>query len=120
MSIKILKYLSIVFVFHTIYVGKVVAEQIKVATDISPIYALVLSVMKGVNEPELIIQHGKSPHHHSLKPSEAKTFNIKDLIDLNENFQYVWYVAKSLRPDLNAYSVHKHNVSENSSGEHNF
>lgn len=56
----------------------------------------------------------------NLKPSEAKTFNIKDLIDLNENFQYVWYVAKSLRPDLNAYSVHKHNVSENSSGEHNF
>ena len=55
-----------------------------------------------------------------LKPSQSKIIDTRELIKGNGEIQYLWYVAKSDRADLNSYSVHKNLISDNSSGEHNF
>jgi len=55
-----------------------------------------------------------------LKPSTSEIIDVEKLFRCNEKNKYLWYVAKSDRADLNAYSVHKNKLSNNSSGEHNF
>ncbi len=55
-----------------------------------------------------------------LNPSESNIIDLEQLDKKDKEIQYVWYVAKSERPDLNAYSVHKNIKTFNSSGEHNF
>jgi len=55
-----------------------------------------------------------------LKPSESKIICLEKFTKKSKESQYLWYVAKSNRPDLNAYSVHKNLTTDNSSGEHNF
>lgn len=56
----------------------------------------------------------------TLNPSESKIIDLQRLFKKNNHSQYFWYVAKSDRPDLNAYSVHKNIKTLHSSGEHNF
>ncbi len=54
-----------------------------------------------------------------LYPKKSLIFSINQIIRKKE-FDFCWYVAKSERHDLSAYSVHFNKLSKNSSGEHNF
>ena len=71
--------------------AKALADVPKVVTDITPIYSLVAQIMSGVGTPELIIQHGASPHQYQLRPSEARNLQKADLV--------VW-VGSDLAPSL--------------------
>ena len=46
---------------------------------------MVARVLDGVGKPELIIQHGASPHEYSLRPSEAESLYDADLIFYSGN-----------------------------------
>ncbi len=67
------------------------AEVPHVATDILPVHGLVSRVMDGVGTPDLVIPPGASPHHHSLRPSEAAALEVADL---------VFWVGPELAPRL--------------------
>lgn len=49
-----------------------VAQAADVAVSIAPLHSLVSSVMKGVDEPYLLIKGSQSPHTYQLKPSDVK------------------------------------------------
>ncbi len=51
-----------------------------VVTSIKPVHSLVSGVMKGVGEPELLIEGYESPHTYSLRPSEAKALQAADVV----------------------------------------
>jgi len=51
-----------------------------VVVSIKPIHSLVAGVMKGVGEPELLVQGTTSPHDFNLKPSQAKSVQDADLV----------------------------------------
>ena len=52
----------------------------KVAVSIKPIHALVAGVMAGVGEPALLVPGAASPHHHAIRPSEAKALHEARLV----------------------------------------
>lgn len=52
----------------------------RVVTDIAPVHSLVAMVMKGVGEPHLLIPADASPHHYSLRPSDAAALNEADAV----------------------------------------
>ena len=54
--------------------------NLRVVTDITPIYGLVAQVMKGVGTPSVIIRAGSDPHHYQLRPSEAANIQQADII----------------------------------------
>ncbi len=56
------------------------AEVPSVVTDIAPVHALVSLVMEGVGTPDLIMQPGSSPHHYTMRPSEAGQLAEADLV----------------------------------------
>lgn len=62
-----------------------------VAVDIAPLHSLVSRVMEGVEKPSLLIPAGASPHHYTLRPSEAKVLADAEL---------VFWVGESLTPWL--------------------
>ena len=62
-----------------------------VAVDIAPLHSLVSQVMEGVSKPKLLIPAEASPHHYSLRPSEAKA-----LADAN----VVFWMGESYTPWL--------------------
>lgn len=62
-----------------------------VAVDIAPLHSLVSQVMDGVGKPKLLIPTGASPHHHSLRPSDAKALSKADV---------VFWVGEGLTPWL--------------------
>ena len=64
----------------TLMGGTAIAETLQVAVDIAPVHSLVARVMEGINTPELIVQHGASPHEYSLRPSEAAALQNADLV----------------------------------------
>jgi len=51
-----------------------------VVVSIKPLHSLTAGVMKGVGEPELILDGVTSPHDFNLKPSQAKSIQDSDLI----------------------------------------
>tara|TARA_B100000965_G_C19033340_1_gene516281 strand:- start:55 stop:552 length:498 start_codon:yes stop_codon:yes gene_type:complete len=55
-----------------------------------------------------------------LKPDNSIVLNSNELKDLISEERFVWYTAKSNRPDMLAISFHWNKKSQNSSGEHNF
>ena len=67
------------------------ADAPRVATDITPVYSLVAQVMAGVGTPDLIIQHGASPHDHRMRPSDAAALQDADMV--------VW-IGEALTPAL--------------------
>ena len=72
-------------------------------------------------EVDFYDENGKiKSKNFNLSPSTSEIINVEKLFGCNNKNQYLWYVAKSDRADLNAYSVHKNKLSNNSSGEHNF
>lgn len=56
------------------------AEVPHVAADIAPVHGLVAQVMAGIGSPDLVVQHGASPHEYSLRPSEAAALERADVV----------------------------------------
>ncbi len=56
------------------------ADVPNVVTDIAPVHSLVSMVMDGVGNPDLIMEPGSSPHHYSMRPSEAGMLAEADLV----------------------------------------
>lgn len=56
------------------------AETPNVVTDIAPVHSLVARVMQGVGEPTMLMPQGASPHHHAMRPSEARALQNADLV----------------------------------------
>ena len=56
------------------------ADVPRVVADITPVHALVLQVMDGVGEPDLLLPRGSDPHGHSLRPSEARALADADVV----------------------------------------
>lgn len=67
------------------------ADVPAVAADIGPVHGLVAAVMDGVGEPEVVIPAGRSPHHASLRPSEARRLQEAEIV--------VW-IGPDLTPQL--------------------
>ena len=55
-----------------------------------------------------------------LNPKKSLIFNANEILNNSRELELNWYVAKCIRSDLTAYSVHSHQLSGNFSGEHNF
>lgn len=51
-----------------------------VVVSIKPIHSLTTGVMKGIGEPELLLDGATSPHDFNLKPSQAKSIQDSDLV----------------------------------------
>lgn len=51
-----------------------------VVVSIKPIHSLAASIMKGVGEPELIVDGAASPHTFTLKPSNARALESADMV----------------------------------------
>ncbi|WP_254054854.1 zinc ABC transporter substrate-binding protein [Pseudophaeobacter sp. EL27] len=62
------------------FAGVSLADVPKVATDIAPVHGLVARVMQGVGEPDMVVPAGASPHHHSMRPSEALALSRADVV----------------------------------------
>ena len=56
----------------------------------------------------------------NLKPGTSLIISSDEFNDSKGGSKFIWYVAKSKRPDLTAQSFHSHKLSHNSSGEHSF
>ncbi len=67
------------------------ASAPSVAVDIAPVHSLVSQVMQGVGKPNLLIPAEASPHHYTLRPSEAKAL---------ADAKIVFWVGEGLTPWL--------------------
>jgi len=56
------------------------ADAPKVVTDIAPVQALAARVMQGVGTPASIIPASGSPHHYSMRPSDADAIANADVV----------------------------------------
>jgi zinc transport system substrate-binding protein len=52
----------------------------RVVVTIKPIHSLVVGVMAGVAEPELLIKGAGSPHDYTLRPSDAKLLSRAEVV----------------------------------------
>jgi zinc transport system substrate-binding protein len=52
----------------------------KVVVSIKPIHSLAAALMKGVGEPELLVDGVASPHTYQMKPSDASRLQSADVI----------------------------------------
>ena len=52
----------------------------RVVVSIKPLHAVVAGIMDGVGRPYLLLKGGESPHHYSLKPSQARRLRNAGLI----------------------------------------
>lgn len=56
------------------------AAQLNVVASIQPVHSLAAGVMQGVGEPRLLVIGGASPHHYSLRPSDARAIAEADVV----------------------------------------
>jgi len=56
------------------------AAQLNVVASIHPVHSLAAGVMQGVGEPRLLVIGGASPHHYSLRPSDAQAIAKADVV----------------------------------------
>ncbi len=54
----------------------------RVVATLPPLHGLLADVMKGVGTPVLLLKDGGDPHHHALKPSEARALTRADAVFL--------------------------------------
>lgn len=54
--------------------------DINVVASIKPVHSLVAAVMKGVGEPDLIVDGASSPHAYAMKPSQAAVLQKADVV----------------------------------------
>ena len=74
-----------------LFSGSVKADGPRVVADIAPIHSLVSMVMDGVGQPQLLVPQNISPHHYSMRPSEASAL---------QEAQLVVYVGHDMSPWL--------------------
>ncbi len=51
-----------------------------VVVSIKPVHSLVAAIMKGVGEPQLIVDGAASPHTYNLRPSNARKLEKADVV----------------------------------------
>ena len=51
-----------------------------VVVSIKPIHSLVAAIMRGVGEPQLIVEGAASPHTYNLRPSNARKLEKADVV----------------------------------------
>lgn len=51
-----------------------------VVVSIKPVHSLVAAIMKGVGEPQLIVDGAASPHTYNLRPSNARRLEKADVV----------------------------------------
>ncbi len=56
-----------------------VSAELRAVASIKPVHSLVAAVMEGAGTPELLLPAG-SPHHYSLKPSQAAVLEKADIV----------------------------------------
>ena len=56
------------------------AETPSVVTDIPPVLSITAAVMGDLGTPELVVDVAGSPHHLTLRPSDAERLNAADLL----------------------------------------
>ena len=56
------------------------AEAPRVVADIAPVHSLVAMVMGDLGTPDLLLPPEVSPHHYSMRPSEASALEKADLV----------------------------------------
>jgi len=66
--------------FGLLLSGTASANVPKVVTDIPITHSLVTRVMAGIGMPDLIVDRGASPHEYSLRPSNAASLEVADLV----------------------------------------
>lgn len=76
------------------------AEPPRVVTDIAAVDSLVAQVMAGLGSPELLMDHGASPHAYRLRPSQAQALERADVVVFVSSGLTPWLgeAAKSLAP----------------------
>lgn len=76
------------------------AEPPRVATDIAAVESLVAQVMAGVGSPELVMDHGASPHAYRLRPSQAQALEQADVVVFVSSVLTPWLgeAAEALAP----------------------
>ena len=57
-----------------------VAEPPRVVTDIPPVQSITAAIMGDLGTPELVVDLAGSPHHLTLRPSDAARLNDADLL----------------------------------------
>ena len=72
-------YLLATCIILTMALAQMVHAKINVVATIKPIHSLVAGIMRGVGEPDLLLEAG-SPHNYALKPSNARALQRADLI----------------------------------------
>lgn len=104
------------------------STTLNIAADILPVQALVSMVADGAHEVELIIDPLSSPHHYSLRPSEARmlanadiVFNIGDALT-----PWLGKTLESIAPDARSITLlpdsdqeeHEHESDHGHGSEH--
>lgn len=51
-----------------------------VVVSIKPVHSLVAAIMRGVGEPQLIVDGAASPHTYNLRPSNARKLEKADVV----------------------------------------
>ncbi len=54
----------------------------RAVATIPPLHGLLVDVMKGAGSPVLLLKNGGDPHHHALRPSEARALARADAVFL--------------------------------------
>jgi len=76
----VLHLLLTLFFLPLLWAASATATPPKVVVTTKPIHSLVLGVMAGVAEPELLIKGAGSPHDYSLRPSDAKLLSRAEVV----------------------------------------
>ena len=80
MKQKKLRTLSHLLLPLMLFSGSANADGPRVVADIAPIHSLVSMVMDGVGQPQLLVPQNISPHHYSMRPSEAEALQEAKLV----------------------------------------
>lgn len=68
------------FCVHALHENPKAGKPIKVVVSIAPVHSWVSAIMKGVAEPELLLDASQSPHSATMKPSMQTMMAEADLL----------------------------------------
>jgi ABC-type Zn2+ transport system substrate-binding protein/surface adhesin len=72
-----MKYILNLCLFLSVYISSPMAS---VVVSCKPIYLVVAPLLKGVDTPQLLINHGQCGHYHHLRPSEVQLLKSAKLV----------------------------------------
>lgn len=82
--------------FALVIAPQVYAERLRIVSSIAPVHAIVVAVGGDRVQADLLLKGSASPHHFSLKPSQAQLLQKADFVVLVD-FGLESFLAKSLR-----------------------